>query len=113
MLGFGAAAYFGTGATLGGSLLGCAGVGGAVICYNIAKKLGDWKVVWEEVEVKRNQYRQMSTRLESLKVTVEKEVTAAVQLTRPRAWKKHFCCLFTCCDRTVGTKDETYAPPTK
>ena len=70
------------GANLRGALFGCAGVGGAVLCYLIAKKLGDYKVVWEEVNIKRYQYRQINSRLESLKAMVEMEMQAGVQLIR-------------------------------
>ena len=99
-LGFVAAKSFQTGAKLAGSLLGCAGVGSAVLCYSIAKKLGDYKTVWEEVDVKRNQYRLISTRLESLKAMVEAEMTAGVQLTRSRSWRRRFGCLFACRTQT-------------
>ena len=53
-----------------------------MLCYLIAKKLGDYKVVWEEVNIKRYQYRQINSRLESLKAMVEMEMQAGVQLIR-------------------------------
>ena len=70
------------GARLKGGILSCAGVGGALVCVAIGKKLSDHLVVWEEVKNKRSQYRQLSTRLECLKETVERDLKAGVLLTR-------------------------------
>ena len=90
MFGFGAITYLQAGANFVGGLLGCAGVGSTVLCVNMARKLGNYKVVWEDVNTKRNQYRQISERLESLKAMVEEEA----KLTRSRPWRER---LFACC----------------
>lgn len=69
------------GARLTGGILSCAGVGGALACVAIGKKFSDHFVVWEEVRNKRSQYRQLSTRLECLKETVERDLKAGILLT--------------------------------
>lgn len=51
-----------------------AGVGGAVLCFMIAKKLGAYKAVWDEMNITSDRYRQISNRLESLKAVVEMEM---------------------------------------
>ena len=61
--------------------MSCVGVGGALACVVIGKKFSDYLVVWEEVRNKRSQYRQLSSRLESLKETVERDLKAGVLLT--------------------------------
>lgn len=81
-LGFGATKAVQAGARLRGGLFGCAGLGGALLCYVIAKKIGDFTVVWKEVNIKRGQYRQISSRLASLKAVVEEEMQAGVKLVR-------------------------------
>ena len=70
------------GSKLKGGILSCAGVGGAVVFVVIGKKFSDHFVVWEDVRNKRSQYRQLSTRLECLKETVERDLNAGLQLTR-------------------------------
>ncbi|KAL9974636.1 hypothetical protein ACROYT_G011697 [Oculina patagonica] len=80
-LGFGASKAIQVGANLRGGLLGCATGGGAVACVVVGKKLSDYKAVWDEVCNKRSQYRQVSTRLESLKEAVERDLKAGVLLT--------------------------------
>ena len=62
--------------------MSCAGAGGALVCVVIGKSFSDHFVVWEEVRNKRSQYRQLSTRLECLKETVERDLKAGIQLTR-------------------------------
>ena len=91
--GFGALTYIQGGAKLAGGLFGGVGVCGSVLFVKMALKLRNCNVVWEEVNSKRNQYRQISERLESLKAMVEEEA----KLTRPRSWRE---CLFACCTRT-------------
>lgn len=81
------------GAKFVGGLLGSAGIGSAVLCVNIALKLRNYKRAWEEVNTKRNQYSQISDRLESLKAMVEEEA----KLTRPWSWRER---LFACCTAT-------------
>ena len=61
--------------------MSCAGVGGALVCVVIGKKFSDHLVVWEEVRNKRSQYRQLSTRLECLKETVERDLKKGILLT--------------------------------
>lgn len=80
-LGFGALKAVQIGANLRGGLLGCAAGGGAVACIMVGKKLKDYKALWDEVSNKRSQYRLVSTRLESLKEAVEKDLKAGVLLT--------------------------------
>jgi len=80
-LGFSAARALQAGARLTGGILSCAGVGGALACVAIGKKFSDHFVVWEEVRNKRSQYRQLSTRLECLKETVERDLKAGILLT--------------------------------
>ena len=70
------------GSRLKGGILSFAGVGGALACVVIGKKFSDHFVVWEEVKNKRSQYRQLSTHLESLKETVERDLKSGVLLTR-------------------------------
>ena len=81
-LGLGAVKAIHEGAKLKGGILSCAGTGGALVCVVIGKKFSDYLVVWEEVKNKRSQYRQLSTRLECLKETVERDLKAGVLLTR-------------------------------
>ena len=80
-LGLGAVKAIHEGAKLKGGILSCAGVGGALVCVVIGKSFSDHFVVWEEVRNKRSQYRQLSTRLECLKETVERDLKAGIQLT--------------------------------
>ena len=69
------------GARLRGGILSGAGVGSVLACVVIAKKFSDYLVVWEEVRNKRSQYRQLSSRLESLKETFERDLKEGILLT--------------------------------
>lgn len=80
-IGFGAAKAFQAGARLKGGTLGVAGVGGAVLCFMIAKKLGDYKIVWDEMNITRDRYHQISNRLESLKAVVQIEMQTLLPST--------------------------------
>lgn len=80
-LGFGAANALQMGARLRGGILSGAGVGSVLACVVIAKKFSDYLVVWEEVRNKRSQYRQLSSRLESLKETFERDLKEGILLT--------------------------------
>ena len=95
VLGLGATVFIKTGGVLGGVALGCLGVGGAMISVKIAFKLLEWNNVWLEVNTKRDQYRQISDRLESLKTVIEEE--AKLTKSRGRSWRER---LFACCTRT-------------
>ena len=94
-LGFGAASALQVGARLKGGILSCAGVGGALVCVAIGKKFSDHLVVWEEVRNKRSQYRQLSTRLECLKETVERDLKKGILLTRMPDLEKAILVLLT------------------
>ena len=94
-LGFGAASALQVGARLKGGILSCAGVGGALVCVVIGKKFSDHLVVWEEVRNKRSQYRQLSTRLECLKETVERDLKKGILLTRMPDLEKAILVLLT------------------
>ena len=68
------------GNTLRGVIYGAAAVSSGVLCYNMAKKLGGFKHVWDEVNTKRTQYQEIHMGLESLKEMVGRELKEGIHL---------------------------------
>ena len=68
------------GNTLRGVIYGAAAVSSGVLCHNMAKKLGGFKHVWDEVSTKRTQYQEIHMGLESLKEMVGRELKEGIHL---------------------------------
>ncbi|CAH3130006.1 unnamed protein product, partial [Porites lobata] len=68
------------GNTLRGVIYGAAAVSSGVLCHNMAKKLGGFKHVWNEVNTKRTQYQEIHMGLESLKEVVGRELKEGIHL---------------------------------